>query len=205
MPLISHDDYTVRILHDRFRLESAIDAFQSCYYFEEGNALQKLIHMFKYEEMTIVGRILGHQLGDRIGIQPWSGDIAGLIPVPLHNAKQRERGYNQSECICKGISEKLQIPVTSKFVRRKKNTVTQTHLNAEERRMNVKHAFFVEEKYRYAVVGKNFVIVDDVITTGSTIQEVARVLKKAGAEHVYAASVGLAKLEENQKEELLQL
>ena len=191
---VHRDDYTVRVLHERFSVEGMVDEFYSCYYFQEGEVFQKLVHSLKYEAVTLFGVELGRHVGRLIKDSGAGDRIDGIVPVPLHRLKQRERGYNQSEFICKGISKELGCSVLRDLVKRRKNTVSQTHLTAVERTGNVGDAFEIPERMRKLIAGKIFLVVDDVITTGSTIGAVAGVLKEEGAERVIAASAGLAKL-----------
>lgn len=192
---IRPDDHTVHVMRERFLEDGSIDEFYSCYYFQEGGVFQKLVHSLKYEAITKFGIELGKHIGAIMKAQTNVHAIDALVPVPLHKLKQRERGYNQSESLCQGISEVLHRPVALSLVKRLKNTVSQTHLSAEERNQNVGDAFEVSLVKRHLVQGKTLLIVDDVITTGSTIQSVARVLKIAGAAKVIAASAAIAKLD----------
>ncbi|MBN2279934.1 MAG: ComF family protein [Candidatus Marinimicrobia bacterium] len=96
-----------------------------------------------------------------------------LVPVPLHAIKKRERGYNQSELIAKGISEITKIPVVTNLVKRIKNTATQTKMNKKERIENMHRAFVAQSE----IVAKTVIIVDDVYTTGTTINSVAEAMK----------------------------
>ena len=187
-------DHTVQVLHERFSGEGMIDEFYSCYYFQEGEVFQKLVHSFKYEAITLFGVELGKHVGRVIKDSGAGDEIDGIVPVPLHRLKQRERGYNQSEFICRGIAQILGCPVLRDMVKRKKNTVSQTHLTAQERTGNVGDAFEISHTMSKFVGGRTFLVVDDVITTGSTIGAVAGVLKEEGAVRVIAASAGLAKL-----------
>ena len=189
LSVVSEHDHTFRVLSKRFSDGGVIDELVSLYYFEKRGLLQTLAHSLKYDEGTMVGIELGRRLSARL-IR--SGADA-VIPVPLNKRKERERGYNQSDCIGDGIAERLGIPVFKQAVCRIKYTVTQTHLNAEERKQNIAEAFSVARPD--LIRGKCVAIVDDVITTGSTIQELAKVLRDAGAVRIIAASVGLAKLE----------
>lgn len=132
-------------------------------------------------------------LGKVVEKQTYAAEIDAIIPVPLHVMRLRERGYNQSEVICKGIASLVKAPILTSLVHRRKNTVSQTHLSSEERKLNVGDAFEIE--HSGGVEGKTFLLVDDVITTGSTVQAVARVLKEQGARKVFVASVALAKLQ----------
>lgn len=189
LSVVSEHDHTFRVLSKRFSDGGVIDELVSLYYFEKRGLLQTLAHSLKYEEGTMVGIELGRRLSARL---EHSGADA-VIPVPLNKRKERERGYNQSDCIGDGIAERLGIPVLKQAVCRIKYTVTQTHLNAEERRQNIAEAFSVIQPE--LVRGRCIAVVDDVITTGSTIQELAKVLRDAGAIRIIAASAGLAKLE----------
>ena len=191
---VKPDDYTVGILRDRFSAEGSVDAFYSCYYFEERGVFQKIVHSLKYDAITLFGVELGRHVGLLMKEQSTVQSIDMILPIPLHNVKSRERGYNQSDYICRGISDVLTRPYDFSLVQRQKNTVSQTHLNADERRKNVGDAFEIRSGREEFVRGKVFLVVDDVITTGSTIQALARILKDAGAAKVVAASAALAML-----------
>ncbi len=113
-----------------------------------------------------------------------------IIPVPIHHLKKAERGYNQSDYLAKGLSKSLNIPYSSKAIKRIKYTVSQTGLNMNERALNVSNAFKV--RHTKKVLGKNILILDDVCTTGATLLECGIALYKAGASSVYACSVAIA-------------
>lgn len=163
----------------------------SLYYFEKEGTLQSIIHQLKYDGMTTLGVELGRKLGEKLRERAAVG-IDGVIPVPLHSTKLRERGYNQSEYIARGIREVTGIPVYSSLLQRHKYTTSQTQLNATERKENVGDAFSVNKRYLVDIHGKTFLIVDDVITTGATIEACAEVLMKNGAAKAFAGSVALA-------------
>jgi ComF family protein len=191
---VGRDDYTVRVLKDRFAAEGSIDEFYSAYYFEEQGVFQRLVHSLKYEAITKFGIELGVRLGKYLKEEVDVRRIDAIIPIPLHRMKLRERGYNQSESICKGISTVIERPVDLALLQRSKNTVSQTHLTADARRINVGDAFEVRNREKSLPGNSTMLIVDDVITTGSTIEAVARILKHAGAQRVIAASAALAML-----------
>ncbi|MDP4175122.1 MAG: ComF family protein [Bacteroidota bacterium] len=174
----------------RFQSEGLISGIASLYLFEKDSSVQHLIHSIKYENRFQNAYFLGKLLGRRLlnEMPSWTPEI--IIPIPLHPAKKSERGYNQSFYISKGISKTLGIPVSEKIVKRVKNTQTQTHLTLVERKLNVKGAFMVRSKVK--IEGKSIILVDDVITSGSTITECARALKSSGADKIYAASAALA-------------
>jgi len=192
---IHPNDHTMQVMRARFLEDASIDEFYSYYYFQEGGVFQKLVHSLKYDATTKLGIELGRNIGNVMKDETDTSAVDALVPVPLHKLKQRERGYNQSDSLCDGIAEAIHRPVALSLVKRLKNTVSQTHLSAEERNRNVGDAFEVSAIDRHLVNGKTLMIVDDVITTGSTIQSVARILKRAGAAKVIAASAAIAKLD----------
>ncbi|MCX7624899.1 MAG: ComF family protein [Candidatus Sumerlaeaceae bacterium] len=118
--------------------------------------------------------------------------IDSVVPVPLHRTRQRERGYNQSELLARGLGTALAIPVIPNMLRRVRHTPSQTHLDRRERAENVKGAFVAVNP---ATVGnKVILLIDDVYTTGATLNECARVLRHAGADAIYALSFCRAEL-----------
>jgi ComF family protein len=192
---VRNNDYTFTVMTDRFRAGGIVDEFVPLYYFEKGKVLQHLAHALKYEEITRFGHDLGIQIGNVLQEKGCTADM--IIPVPLNKRKERERGYNQSDFIARGVARVLGLPVLSKAVKRVKYTVTQTHLNADERKENIADAFIVHQKYTGRIRDASVMVVDDIITTGSTIQELGKVLKENGARTIIAASAGLAKLGED--------
>ncbi|HXG00535.1 MAG TPA: phosphoribosyltransferase family protein [Bacteroidota bacterium] len=169
--------------------DGVVDGLVSAFYFEQEGGVQTLIHRLKYAEMPVVGIELGKYVAVALAGLLHAVPDAVIIPVPLHRAKVRERGYNQSDYIARGISNLTGLPVHTRLLRRRRFTATQTRLNREERRANVRDAFEVN---RTITPNASFILVDDVITTGATILECARVLRRYGAARVYAASAALA-------------
>ena len=185
------DDDRLKIEFERkFSSSKIISGFTSLFIFEKDKALQSLIHSFKYNKRFPNAKFLGGQIGIELGaiIMKWNIDI--IIPVPLHHLKKAERGYNQSEFIVQGLSSKLKITFTTKVVKRTRYTESQTTFNQTEREKNISNAFKVRRKKK--IVGKNILMVDDVITTGSTIKECGKALIKSGVKSVYACSVAIA-------------
>jgi ComF family protein len=119
-----------------------------------------------------------------------------LVPVPLNKLKQRERGYNQVEFICRGISDVTRMMIERSLIVRKRYTQSQTELDRNRRRENVEGAFAVNPKNPAAasgaLTGRSIVLVDDVITTGATVEACARELVAHGADRVLAVSAALA-------------
>lgn len=114
-------------------------------------------------------------------------EIDGIVPVPLHPRKQRKREFNQAEYLAAGLSKVVNVPVLKRNLRRVKDTPTQTKLNAEARMKNLRDAFAVCDAA--ALKGKRLVILDDVFTTGATMDSCAKTLRHAGAREVIALAV----------------
>ena len=144
----------------------------------------------KYEKKFNVGIFLGKTLANKINSNRPDWKIDLIIPIPLHQLKKAERGYNQSFYIAKGIGKILDIPFSDRVVKRIKYTESQTTMTLNEREENISGAFKVIN--RNSVNGKTILIIDDVITTGATISECGKVLLEAGAKNIYAASVAIA-------------
>ena len=158
--------------------ELHFDKAAAVYMFDSDSA--KMIYGLKYADKTYVARHIAPQMIEALSSFP---HIDMLLPVPLHKNRKAWRGYNQSELITNSISELTQIPVDTTSLVRKIETETQTGKSKKEREANILGAFAVTDKKQIA--GKNIVVVDDVFTTGSTTNECARILKKAGAAHVF--------------------
>jgi len=148
---------------------------------------QTLIHYFKYKRKITLGKKLGRRLGEILKEEEFLEDYDFLIPVPLHPSRERERGYNQSKILADEISRLTSLPLLDKVLFRKKNTRDQTYLTAEERERNVKGAFRL--KHSLTLQGKKILLVDDVMTTGTTLKECSKILKEAGAKEVAGATV----------------
>lgn len=180
------------ILLNRFASGGVIKDFTSSFLFEKEGKFQEAIHLLKYKGIKSVGLKLGTSVGEEIKKKDF-GTIDIVAPVPLHKLKLRERGYNQTDFICKGISQITEYATIFDLITRSKYTQSQTALTFQQRRENVCEAFCLNEKYKGLIKDKVVLLVDDVITTGATIEAAGRVLKSAGAKNVFAASAGLAK------------
>ncbi len=172
----------------KFAKSEIISDFTSRFVFEKDKELQHIIHSLKYEKKFLLGVFLGSLLGETIKNKFSDYKIDFVVPVPLHHLKKAEREFNQSLYIAKGISKKTGIRVNNRLVKRKRFTESQTTMTLSEREENIKEAFIPGKKLN----GENILLVDDVITTGSTIKECGRVLLDAGANKIYAASIAIA-------------
>lgn len=176
----------------KYAIKNIISGFVSQYIFEKDKELQHIIHALKYDKKFHIGIFFGESLGNQFKSQIQSWNISLIVPIPLHHLKKAERGFNQSYYIAKGISKTTNIPVKDRIVKRIRFTQSQTTLNIKERKENVEGAFKVKG---YEIVrGKNILLVDDVMTTGATMNECGRVFLEVGANSVYSASIALAKI-----------
>lgn len=144
------------------------------FYYNKCSDYRNLIYAVKYRSRKELGVYLGRMLGEKIGKH--SG-VDGIVPIPLHPRRERERGYNQARQIALGMAEAMGIPVWDRVVIRIRNNTSQTGKNAGERQKNVEDIFELTERER--IRGKHIMVVDDVITTGATIRSCIRTLAEA--------------------------
>ena len=148
--------------------------------------LRNIIHALKYESNQVVGQLLGNWLGQAIYDEQISFDT--IVPVPLHSNRYRERGYNQAKLIADGLAPITGGDVTPNLLKRNRYTQSQVELSAEGRRQNVADAFSVTASAEQLPI-QEVLLIDDVCTTGATLQACARTLHHAGIQHVSAAVV----------------
>lgn len=149
--------------------------------------VRELIHFFKYNRQLHLRHLLGRMLGEGFAdARVQALGLGGIVPVPLHPAREREREFNQAGLLAGIASRRLGLPVRD-CLRRVRYTVTQTHFHREERFENLDGAFAL--RGGADVCGLNLAVVDDVLTTGSTADACARVLKQAGASAVVVITV----------------
>jgi ComF family protein len=157
-------------------------------YYNKGSRIRKLIHNLKYNGIREIGYVLGRLYGLSLKTSGFINDIDIIIPVPLHPMKERIRGFNQSETISMGIADVTRLPVDIKSLARTLVSATQTKRSRYERWTNVEGIFQVIDSK--SIMGKHILLVDDVITTGSTIESCANELLRI--EGVKVSVVALA-------------
>ena len=144
-------------------------------FYEKDHPIQLMIHKMKYADQPQIGYVLGRQAAMEFQFADFFDEIDVIVPMPLHPKRLRERGYNQSEYIAKGISDITGIPMDTTHVTRVRNTPKQAMLEGNERSLNVKEAFAVnhpEQMYH-----KHILIVDDLITTGETMRACIKAMR----------------------------
>lgn len=175
-----------RMFYGRVRLK----AVTSCFFFSKDGKVQHLIHELKYKGNSDAGVFLGQELGKAIKEAPLFQGLDYLIPVPLHPKREQQRGYNQSTMIAQGLSEVTGIPVGVDYLIRSVNTATQTHKSKEERWKNVKDIFTL--RHADQLEGKNVLLIDDVLTTGATLEACALTLSKVPGITISCATAACA-------------
>jgi len=140
------------------------------FFFEKGKTAQKILFQLKYKNNQAVGHHFGREIAKRIKLNPEFHDASVFIPVPLHPKKEFIRGYNQSEVLTKGITEEFGVPMDTKSLKRVQHGKSQTSKSRLERWTSIQSTFHIKDSIKQY---KHVVLVDDVITTGSTIEVIA--------------------------------
>lgn len=174
-------------LLDRWIATPGITAAAGCFVFEAGGGVQALLHALKYQHRPDAGQMAGRFYGGLVAGGPLVAGVTAIVPVPLHPAKLRRRGYNQAAAVANGLALATGIPHHPTGLARLKDTPSQTTLDRQERRQNVAGAFRATAPVAGAVL-----LVDDVATTGATLAEAAEALLAAGAAEVRIATLAVA-------------
>jgi ComF family protein len=147
--------------------------------------IRETLHRFKYRGQKSLAEPLGKLLCSRLAMMPWASSIDFLVPVPLYPQRFKLRGYNQASLLAVAVGRELGLPVIE-ALERVRDTKSQTGLNKKQRRENLRGAFKCVEQIR---TGSHLLLIDDVLTSGSTLQEASLVLKKEGAGRVSVAAL----------------
>jgi len=184
LPLLTQPLMPVANLHILAGVPAWFD--ESIAVYQYSPSAQELIHQFKYFGMQGLAKELGRKVGERIVQHNLAGEIDAFVPVPLHSQRLRERGYNQAELLARQAGEMTGVPCWKDALMRIRYTQPQAAMNREERRSNIHGAFSVKAG---SEIGRSRIaLVDDVLTTGSTMNECARVLRQAGAVSVMSVT-----------------
>ncbi len=159
-------------------------------YYRQGSKVQHLIHKLKYKGVKPLGKYLGGVYGNVLRNSAYCDDIDCILAVPLHSSRMRKRGFNQSSLIAEGMSYALDIPKEDRILIRIKRSATQTRKQRYDRWENVEGVFGI--RYPERIEDKHVLLVDDVITTGSTIEACARELLKLPGVKVSVAALATA-------------
>ena len=174
LPYTNFHQQTDHIVARQFWGKIDLKSSYALLYFTKGGNVQNLIHNFKYRNQPQIGHMLGRLAGGQLAEATDFKTIDLIIPVPLHPTRLKKRGYNQSEMYAAGIAEKIGVAVSSKNLVRIKATDTQTHKSRLARYENVKSVFGINNHYE--LIGKHILLVDDIVTTGSTLEACGQML-----------------------------
>jgi ComF family protein len=174
------------LTHARCRKVFGLDGLVSIWEYE--GIIRKAILSFKYKYATEIGKEFQDYISVRLKnvVLP---RVECLVPIPIHRHKENVRGFNQSVLVGQEIAEEMGWNFESGLLIKKKRTVSQTELSGEKRRLNLRGAFAISQLNSAFKIPDSIVLFDDVFTTGSTIKEAARVLKKAGVSKVWGLTI----------------
>lgn len=149
------------------------------------------VYQFKFHNQRNFGSFYAKEMAAEYGeaLAEWGIDI--IIPVPLYPGKYKKRGYNQAAVLARELGKALDIPVEERLLKRIRETAPQKNLTPRKRRQNLNGAFSVEKRRRVFLKNRSVLLTDDIYTTGSTVDEAAKTLKKAGAEKVFYLAISI--------------
>jgi ComF family protein len=173
-------------LVSRINIRHAMALFK----FSKSGRVQSLLHVLKYKNQPELGVMLGNLYGDRMTEANLGGAFELIIPVPLHSSRMRKRGYNQSAKFAEGLTQILGIPFSDDIIERKVKTETQTRKTKLNRWRNVTEVFQIKDLD--VVQNKNILLVDDVVTTGATLEACGNYLLEAGCSTLSIACIAEA-------------
>lgn len=184
--MVDEDNPVVRIFWGRVNINHA----SSMYYFSKGSKVQHLMHQLKYKGKKEIGLYLGKLYGDSLQKSPFYNSVDVIIPVPLHPRRLRKRGYNQSEMFARGLAGSFSKPFDVKTLVRTYASETQTKKSRFRRWENVKEIFAL--KNHQHLINKHILLVDDVVTTGATLDACAAILLNIPGVKISIATIACA-------------
>lgn len=190
LPRTDNIFYTQNSTEQIFRGRLDIQFGHSEFYFSKGKIIQGLLHQLKYKGNKELGIFLGEQMGKTLFNSERSKNIDVIVPLPMDHRKETKRGYNQAAVIAQGVSNIINKPLLDKAVIRVRATNTQTKMHRAERWTNVDGSFSVQQPEKLSE--KNILLVDDVITTGATLEACGREILKLPNTSLSIATLAIA-------------
>nr|WP_284203937.1 ComF family protein [Psychromonas marina] len=163
--------------------------------------LSTLIKQLKYQQQLVAGELLASLLKTSLELRYTQEQLLQfdlLLAVPLHAKKLRQRGFNQAQIICDSLHQQLGIPMLTKQISRCKQTLPQEGLSIKRRELNLRAAFTYKETPTQTLTGKNIAIIDDVVTTGATVNSLCKLLKKRGVNSITVFCISRTPLSRNE-------
>lgn len=190
IPLTNYHNIADNETAQRFAGRIAFKHATSYAYFSEGGVLQTLMHLLKYKKNTPIAAFLGQRLAYSLKKTNWIKDIDVIVPVPLHPTKVNKRGFNQSELIATTMAEILHVAIDVHSLIRIKDTESQTHKSRAQRAENMKDVFGLTNLEQ--LKGKHVLLLDDVLTTGATLESCMTTLQTIEGLEISIVTIGLA-------------
>ena len=175
---------------ERFWGRVRVESGAAMYHFSRKSPIQRALHLLKYGNQPDIGVRIGRRFGYLLAGSPLFRQVEAIVPVPLHPQKERLRGYNQSAMLAQGIAEALSVPVLSNALVRRSFTSSQTRKKRMERFENVGTVFTLKQPK--SIEGKHLLLVDDVLTTGATLEACGNTLLEAPGTHLSMATIAIA-------------
>lgn len=185
-----HDLYE-NVMAKLFWGQMAIEKATALFYYEPHAETANILYKLKYKNHPEIGVVMGRMMAKELMNGGLFEDIDTLVPVPLAKKRERQRGYNQSLELAKGVSEVTGLPIADKIIKRTKFVGSQTQRGRWERNENVEHVFELIDGD--SISGKHLLLIDDVVTTGATIIACAKEIQKASNVKISVLALGFAK------------
>ena len=181
-----YENVMAKLFWGQIKLEKATALF----YYEAHAETAKILYELKYKNHPEIGVVMGRMMAKELMRSGLFDDIDAIVPVPLAKKRERQRGYNQSLELAKGVSEVTGLPIANLVIRRTKFVGSQTQRGRWERNENVAHVFeLVDEN----ISGQHLLLIDDVVTTGATVIACAKEMQKASNVKISVLALGFAK------------
>lgn len=188
LPRVVPDGLNSEALQFKFVNLPEVRSTHSFLLFTKKSKVQKLLHALKYKGNRDVGILLGYMFGQELKVSGHLPEAEIILSIPLHHKKRKQRGYNQSDLLAEGFSKATGIPWSGTMLERVRYTATQTGKSKLERRENVQGVFAVKGVF----CPESAILIDDVLTTGATLEECARTLLANGCQRFHILTIALA-------------
>ncbi len=176
LPFTGFENESDNLVEKFFWGRMVVEKATALFYFHKGELIQEVLHRLKYKNQGFIGTSLGTHFGNALKEANFLEAVDLIIPIPIHNSKRRKRNYNQSALIAHGISKVCKIPYSDKLLEKHKKTPSQTAKTREERIQNLLHTFRVRKIE--ALRGRHILLVDDILTTGATLEAAGSILSE---------------------------
>jgi len=190
LPTTKHAEHPENMVERLFWGRVPIEKGAAVYFYNKGARIQVLLHALKYRNRSDLGVLMGKWMYEEVKLGGWLNDVDCLVPVPIHPKKKKIRGYNQAAILARGFAESSAIPLYEEALMKREHTGSQTKLSRIARWENAQESFAMNDLE--LVKGKHVLLIDDVITTGATLEACANVLAKEGQCRVSVVSVACA-------------